>query len=230
MDISELKEQVFTANMALVEHGLVIFTFGNVSGIDRERGVFAIKPSGVDYERLTAEDIVLCDMDGNPVDDGMRPSSDTKTHAVLYKSFPEIGGIAHTHSTTATAWAQACRDIPCFGTTHADCMPGAVPCTRPLSDSEINGDYENETGNVIVERMQGLDPAAFQMILVASHGPFTWGADALKAVENSAMLEELAAMALMTVSIDSAAAPVGRTLLDKHYQRKHGKQSYYGQE
>jgi len=229
MQIEDLKKSVYDANMALVEHGLVIFTFGNVSGIDRERGLFAIKPSGVDYEKLEPEQMVLCDLDGNVAEAGLNPSSDTNTHAALYRAFPEIGGVAHTHSRAATAWAQACREIPCFGTTHADYLPGSVPCTRALTDNEINGDYETETARVIIERMKKMSPSEVGMMLVASHGPFTWGVSPEKAVMNSALLEEIAQMALSTISINPDCHQINPTLLSKHFQRKHGKNSYYGQ-
>ena len=227
--LKELKERVFEANMELVRKDLVIYTFGNVSGIDRSRGIVAIKPSGVPYDELSPDSIVLVDLDNTVVEGTLSPSSDTKTHLVLYRSFPTVGGIAHTHSTFATAWAQAKRDIPCFGTTHADCAPGCIPCTRILTDDEIRGDYETETGNVIVERFDGLSYEETQMALVASHGPFSWGETPEKAVCNSVILEELAKTALYTELLNSSTGEIQQTLLDRHFRRKHGDNAYYGQ-
>lgn len=227
--LNELKQRVWEANMELPRRGLVLYTFGNVSGIDRDLGLVAIKPSGVSYDDLTPDMIVVVDLDNNVVEGTMRPSSDTKTHTHLYRAYPEIGGVVHTHSTHATAWAQACRDLPCFGTTHADYLAGPVPCTAILRDDQIQGDYEEETGVQIVERLAGLNPTDVQMVLVAGHGPFTWGATPDKAVFNSVVLEELARMAWITLSVNPQAQPLKDTLIDKHYQRKHGKNAYYGQ-
>jgi len=230
----ELRERVYEANIALVKHGLVILTWGNASEIDREHGVFGIKPSGVPYETLLPEHIVLVDMDGNIVDSRLRPSSDTPTHLVLYQRFHNVGGIVHTHSRHATAWAQAMRPLPCFGTTHADAFYGAVPCTRPLTDEEIAADYERNTGLVIVETFQTLNLDALHVpaVLVAQHAPFTWGSDAAKAVETAVTLEEVAATALHTLLAQQAwqgLAPVPQSLMDKHFWRKHGEGAYYGQ-
>lgn len=231
----ELRERVYEANMALVRHGLVILTWGNASEMDREHGVFGIKPSGVPYDQLRPEHIVLLDIEGRVVDGNLRPSSDTPTHMVLYQRFDGIGGIVHTHSRYATAWAQAMRPLPCFGTTHADAFYGAVPCTRPLNDKEIGGEYERNTGLVIVETFEklGLDPLHVPAVLVAQHAPFTWGKDAGKAVENAVTLEETAALALWTRMAHESwhnLSPVPQSLLDKHFWRKHGAQAYYGQE
>lgn len=232
--LRELQDRVYEANIALVKHGLVILTWGNASEIDREQGIFGIKPSGVPYEELRPEHIVLVDMDGKTVDSNLRPSSDTPTHLVLYQRFQQIGGIVHTHSRYATAWAQAMRPLPCFGTTHADAFYGAVPCTRPLTDEETTGDYERNTGLVIVETFQnlGVDPLHVPAVLVAQHAPFTWGKDAAKAVENAVTLEEVAAMALWTQVAQEAwqkLPTVAQSLLDKHFWRKHGEGAYYGQ-
>lgn len=229
-----LQERVYEANMALVEHGLVVLTWGNASEIDRKRGVFGIKPSGVPYRELRPEHIVLVDLEGKVVEGNLRPSSDTPTHLVLYQHFERIGGIVHTHSRYATAWAQAMRPLPCFGTTHADAFYGAVPCTRPLTDEEIIGDYERHTGLVIVETFQnlGIDPLQVPAVLVAQHAPFVWGEDAQKAVETAVTLEEVAAIGLWTQVAQEAwqkLSPVSQTLLDKHFWRKHGEGAYYGQ-
>ena len=225
----ELKERVYEANMELFRKKLVIYTFGNVSGIDRERGIIAIKPSGIPYDELTPDSMALVDMDNNVVDGSLNPSSDTHTHTALYRNIPSIGGIAHTHSTYATAWAQAQRPIPCLGTTHADHINGDIPCTRVPTDEEINGDYEEETGKVILECLQGLSREV-EMILVACHGPFTWGETPEKAVYNSVILEELAKTALLTKLLDPTAEAIKKTLMDRHYLRKHGSDAYYGQE
>ena len=227
--LSELRERVCEANLELPRRGLVLYTFGNVSGIDRERGVFAIKPSGVPYEELTPEKMAVVDLNCRVVEGDMNPSSDTKTHAVLYRNFPHIGGVAHTHSTFATVWAQAMRAIPCLGTTHADHVPGEIPCTRVISDEQIHGDYEEETGNQILACFQNLSRTDVEMVLVACHGPFTWGKTPEKAVYNSVVLEELAKMALYTTLLDPDCGPLRQALLDKHYQRKHGAGAYYGQ-
>ncbi len=228
--LERLREQVLEANLELVRRGLVLYTFGNASGISREEGLVVIKPSGVPYKDMRPEHLVVTDLLGNTVDGHLRPSSDLPTHLVLYNQFPEIGGVAHTHSEYATAWAQARRPIPCFGTTHADYFHGEVPVTAELNDSEIAQDYEKNTGHVIVRTLQSTDPLATPGILVANHGPFAWGKDARTAAHNAAVLESIARMAFFTLGINAAAQPVGSALLDKHYLRKHGKNAYYGQE
>jgi L-ribulose-5-phosphate 4-epimerase len=227
----ELKETCYEANMELPKLGLVLYTFGNVSTVDRSRGIFAIKPSGVPYEKLRVKDIVIVDFDNNIVNGKLRPSSDTKTHAFLYKNWDNIGGICHTHSTYAVAWAQALRDIPNFGTTHADHLISDIPCAPPMSDDLIVGDYEHNTGKQILDcfRNRNLNPAEVEMILVGSHGPFTWGKDASKAVYNSKVLEELAKMAFLTLQINPEANRLKEALIKKHFERKHGKNAYYGQ-
>jgi L-ribulose-5-phosphate 4-epimerase len=227
--LDELKRQVLEANLALPKHGLVTFTWGNVSGLDRERGIVAIKPSGVTYECLTAEDIVLVDLDGNIVESRLRPSSDTPTHLVLYKAFADIGGIVHTHSRWATVFAQAGMGIPALGTTHADYFYGEMPCTRPMRDDEIRSGYERHTGEVIVERFQDLDYKEIPAAVVCSHGPFCWGESPLLAVEIAVMMEEIAFMAWHTLALDRDIPAMQQTLLDKHYLRKHGADAYYGQ-
>ena len=229
MDTTQLKNDVFERNLELVRHGLVVLTWGNVSGIDREAGLVAIKPSGVAYDRMTAEDIVVVDLEGRPVEGTLRPSSDLPTHLALYRAFPTVGGIVHTHSPKAVAWAQARRGIPAFGTTHADHFHGAVPCTRELTPAEVAEDYELNTGRVIEERFHDLDAEAFPGVLVAGHGPFAWGPTPRKAVENAVALEQIAAMALDTLRIDPDAEPAPSYVLDKHYFRKHGPGAYYGQ-
>ena len=230
--MDRLVEQVLAANLALPRHGLVVFTWGNASAIDRARGLVAIKPSGVEYDALTAETIVVVDLEGRVVSGSKRPSSDTDTHLALYRAFPEIGGIVHTHSRRATAWAQGCVDLPAYGTTHADHFHGAVPCTRPMNRSEIEGAYEWNTGAVIVETFEqrGLDPMAVPAVLVASHGPFTWGKDAAEAVYHAVMLEYAAELASIAVGVNARIGPAKRTLVDKHFLRKHGDTAYYGQE
>lgn len=227
----DLKEQAYVANMQLPKLNLVLFTFGNVSAADQQRGVFAIKPSGVPYEELSVEKMVVVDFDGITVEGGLRPSSDTKTHAVLYKNWSEIGGIVHTHSTYATAWAQAQRAIPIFGTTHADHLTADIPCAPPMEDEMIKGDYEYETGFQIINHFKhlGLSQRDVEMILVGNHAPFTWGKTAEKAVYNSAVLEAVAQMALLTEQINPAAPRLQASLIEKHYQRKHGAGAYYGQ-
>ena len=229
MDLTALKNDVFRRNLELVEHGLVVLTWGNVSGIDREAGLVAIKPSGVPYAGMTAEDIVVVDLEGHAVEGRLRPSSDLPTHLALYRAFPSVGGIVHTHSPKAIAWAQARRGIPAFGTTHADHFHGAVPCTRELTPAEVADDYELNTGRVIEERFHDLDAEAFPGVLVAGHGPFTWGPTPRKAVENAVALEQIAAMALDTLRLDPDAEPAPSYVLDKHYFRKHGPGAYYGQ-
>lgn len=229
MDLTALKTDVFRRNLELVEHGLVVLTWGNVSGIDREAGLVAIKPSGVAYASMTAEDVVVVDLEGRVVEGSLRPSSDLPTHLALYRAFPSVGGIVHTHSPKAVAWAQARRGIPAFGTTHADHFHGAVPCTRELTPAEVAEDYERNTGLVIEERFHDLDAEAFPGVLVAGHGPFTWGPTPRKAVENAVALEQIAAMALDTLRLDPDAEPAPSYVLDKHYFRKHGPGAYYGQ-
>ncbi len=229
--LEQLKEEVYLANLELPKHGLVKFTWGNASGIDRERGLFVIKPSGVDYDKLKPSDMVVVDLDGNVVEGDLRPSSDTATHAVLYKHFPEIGGIVHTHSTWATIWAQAGLDVPCMGTTHADTFYGTIPCARYLTKEEIDRGYEHETGMVIVEtfKERGIDPMAVPAVLLHGHAPFTWGKDVMSAVVNSVVLEEVCMMNLYTRQLNSFAKELPQEILDKHYLRKHGKDAYYGQ-
>ncbi len=224
-----LRESVCRANLELVRQGLVVLTWGNVSGMDRDAGVVAIKPSGVDYDELTPEEIVLLDLRGNVLEGDLKPSSDTPTHLELYRSFEKIGGIVHTHSTYATMWAQAQREIPCFGTTHADNFFGSVPVTDALTPEEIRSDYEANTGKVIVRRFANMDPLAVPSVLVANHGPFVWGNDAAGAVENAIVLEQIAHMALGTIRINPQQGAISRALLDKHYLRKHGDNAYYGQ-
>ena len=229
--LEQLKQEVWAANMQLPELGLVLFTWGNVSGIDREKGLVVIKPSGVSYSEMKPEDMVVVDLaTGHSVEGSLRPSSDTPTHLELYRNFPAIGGVVHTHSRWATVWAQAKRDIPAFGTTHADYFYGDVPCTRLLTPAEIEGDYELETGRVIVETFRGQDPMERPAVLVASHGPFTWGKDAAEAVYHAAVLEEAAALAYLTDNMKNAdTGRMQQELLDKHFLRKHGKNAYYGQ-
>ena len=227
--LEALKHAVWEANMALPKYGLVTFTWGNASGIDRERGLVVIKPSGVPYEQLKPEDMVVTDLEGRVVEGRYKPSSDTPTHVVLYRAFPDIGGIVHTHSPWATAWAQAARGIPALGTTHGDYFYGEIPCTRPMTEAEIKGDYERETGNVIVETFRGRDPLAIPGVLVRSHAPFAWGRDVHEAVHNAVVLEEVAKIAARTIAINPAVGPMDRHLLDRHYLRKHGAGAYYGQ-
>lgn len=226
--LEALKEKVLRANLDLVAHGLVIFTWGNVSAIDRESGLVVIKPSGVDYDTMTAADMVVVDLDGRVREGSLRPSSDTPTHIVLYKAFPEAGGIVHTHSTYATAWAQAGRDIPNIGTTHADYFHDAIPCTVDMSRAEVEGDYERETGNVIVKRFSGLNPVHTPGVLVKNHGPFAWGRDAADAVHNAVVLEQVAKMAYIAYGINPALT-MNPLLVEKHFNRKHGANAYYGQ-
>lgn len=227
--LQRLREQVLEANLELVRRGLVLYTFGNASGISREEGLVVIKPSGVPYKDMRPEHLVVTDLEGKTVDGHLRPSSDLPTHLVLYKRFPAIGGVAHTHSEYATAWAQARKPIPCFGTTHADYFHGEVPVTPEMTDSEIANDYEKQTGDVIVRALQSTNPLATPGILVANHGPFAWGKDVRDAAHNAAILESIARMAFFTLGINPAAQTVGNALRDKHYLRKHGKNAYYGQ-
>ncbi len=228
----KLRELCLEANLQLPKLGLVLYTFGNASCSDPEHKVFAIKPSGVDYERLRPSDIVIVGFDGKVVEGALRPSSDTATHAALYSAFPGIGGIVHTHSTYAAAWAQARRSIPVYGTTHADHLPCSVPCTEWMEDERIRGDYEVETGNQIIElfRKGKLKPEEVEMVLVGGHGPFTWGRTAAKAVYNARVLEELAHTALLTERIAPSPLPLKQPIIDKHYKRKHGQNAYYGQQ
>jgi L-ribulose-5-phosphate 4-epimerase len=227
----DLKQACYEANMQLPALGLVLFTFGNASVVDRERGVFAIKPSGVPYATLKPEDIVIVDFDNNIVEGTKRPSSDTKTHALLFKEWPTIGGIVHTHSTYATAWAQAQLDIPILGTTHADHLTVDVPCAPPMGDELIQGDYEHQTGWQIINEFQqrGLSPSEVEMILVGNHAPFAWGKTVEKAVYNSAVLEEIARMAYLSTTLRAEVPRLKDALIKKHYERKHGANSYYGQ-
>lgn len=229
--LKKLKHAVYEANMELPHRGLVTYTWGNVSGIDRERGLVVIKPSGVSYDELTPDDLVVLDLDGKVVDGKLNPSSDTKTHLELYKAFPEIGGIVHTHSPYAVGWAQAGRDIPAYGTTHADYFYGPVPCCRSLTEQEVEEDYERNTGLVIVEtsRQRELDPVHVPGAICRNHGPFTWGKDAAQAVYHAVVLEEVAKMAVYTTQIAPDAQPAPQYVLDKHFLRKHGPNAYYGQ-
>lgn len=226
--LEQLKEQVFQANLDLVKHGLVIFTWGNVSGIDREKGFVVIKPSGVSYDKMKPKDMVVLNLYGQVVEGTLKPSSDTPTHLVLYRQFPEIGGVVHTHSEWATSWAQAGRAIPALGTTHADYFFGEIPCTRKMTKAEIEGDYELETGKVIVETFRELNPGKVPGVLVNNHGPFTWGANAGEAVHNAVVMEEVAKMAFRSQVLNPDVS-MSQDLLDKHFLRKHGKNAYYGQ-
>ena len=226
--LEALKEKVFRANLDLVKHGLVIFTWGNVSAIDRENNLVVIKPSGVSYEPMVAADMVVVDLDGNIVEGGVRPSSDMPTHLMLYKAFSEIGGIVHTHSIYATAWAQAGRDIPNIGTTHADYFHDAIPCTAEMSRAEVEGNYEKETGRVIVRCFKEIDPVHTPGVLVRNHGPFAWGRDAADAVHNAVVLEQVAKMAYLSYQINPALT-MNPLLVEKHFNRKHGPNAYYGQ-
>jgi len=225
----ELRKAVCHANVELQKRKLVIYSWGNVSGINRSKGIVAIKPSGVKYDELTPDKIVLLDLDENIIEGTLKPSSDTPTHLELYRHFDAVGGICHTHSPNATAWAQACREIPCFGTTHADYFYGAIPVTDVMSQEQIKSDYELNTGKVIVRRFDGMDPMKTPAVLVAKHGPFTWGNSAATALESMVVLEQTAAMALGTITINPEQGPISKALLDKHYLRKHGRDAYYGQ-
>ena len=226
--LEELKEKVFRANLDLVKHGLVIFTWGNVSAIDRASGLVVIKPSGVDYETMQVRDMVVVDLEGNIVEGDLRPSSDTPTHLVLYRAFPEIGGVVHTHSTYATAWAQAGKDIPNIGTTHADYFHNDIPCTKDMTEAQVKGEYEKETGNVIVERFKFLNPVHTPGVLVKNHGPFAWGTDANNAVHNAVVMEQVAKMASIAYMVNPNLT-MNPLLVEKHFSRKHGPNAYYGQ-
>ena len=226
--LEQLKQQVFQANLDLVKHGLVIFTWGNVSAIDREKGLVVIKPSGVSYEKMKASDMVVVNLKGEIVEGNFKPSSDTATHLVLYRKFKNIGGVVHTHSEWATSWAQAGKGIPAIGTTHADYFYGEIPCTRKMTTAEIKGEYELETGNVIVERFEGLNPDQIPGVLVNNHGPFSWGKDANDAVHNAVVMEEVAKMTFRSLQFNPNTK-MDQALLDKHFLRKHGKNAYYGQ-
>ena len=228
--LEELKELVCKANLELPKHGLVTFTWGNVSGVDRESGLMVIKPSGVEYDNMTAEDMVVVSLaTGERVEGKWKPSSDTATHVALYNAFPNIGGVVHTHSRWATSFAQAGKGIPAYGTTHGDYFYGEIPCTRKMTPAEIGGAYELETGNVIIETFKDKSPDDIPAVLVNSHGPFTWGKDPNNAVHNAVVLEELAFMAFHTAALTPGIGPMQQELLDKHYLRKHGKNAYYGQ-
>lgn len=227
--LEKLKEEVYKSNIELVNLGLVTLTWGNVSGISRAEGLIVIKPSGVDYDQMKAKDMVVIDMSGNIIEGNYRPSSDKDTHIELYKAFPEIGGIAHTHSVSATIFSQACKEIPCFGTTHADHFYGSIPVTRFLTSDEVESGYEKNTGTVIIERFAGLDPSSMPGILVAGHAPFCWGKDSSDAVRNSLILERIAQMALGTYQLNPVAEKIPEYIIDKHYKRKHGPNAYYGQ-
>ena len=228
--LDTLKKQVLEANLLLPKYGLITFTWGNVSGIDREKGLVVIKPSGVEYDGMTAEQMVVVELEtGKTVDGTLSPSSDTATHITLYKAFPNIGGVVHTHSRWATIFSQAGKNIPALGTTHADYFYGEIPCTKKMTEQEISGEYEANTGKVIVERFKDIDPDAIPAVLVNSHGPFTWGKDPKEAVHNAVVLEEIAFMAWHDILLKPDIAPMQQELLDKHYLRKHGKNAYYGQ-
>ncbi|MBE5779814.1 MAG: L-ribulose-5-phosphate 4-epimerase [Clostridiales bacterium] len=229
--LEALKKAVYEANMELPARGLVTYTWGNVSGIDRESGLVVIKPSGVEYDELRPEDLVVLNLDGEKVEGDLNPSSDTKTHLALYRAFPGLGGIVHTHSTHAVAWAQAGQDIPCYGTTHADYIYGPVPCTRSLTPEEVEEDYELNTGKVIIDTFnsRGLNPLHVPAVICQNHGPFTWGKDAASAVYHAVVLEEVAKMALLTRQVNPGAGPAPQFIQDKHFMRKHGPNAYYGQ-
>jgi L-ribulose-5-phosphate 4-epimerase len=229
MMLDALREEVLEANLELVRRGLVLYTFGNASGIDRAQGLVAIKPSGVPYETMKSSDITLVDLDGKTVEGKLRPSSDLATHLILYRAFPAIGGVVHTHSRNATVWAQAGRPIPCFGTTHADYFYGPIPVTEHLRRSEIEEAYEANTGHAIVKRFQGMDPLEMPAVLVAGHAPFVWGASVAEAAHHAVVLEEIAQTARHTLAVNPSAEPISQALLDKHFFRKHGAKAYYGQ-
>ena len=226
--LEELKEKVFRANLDLVKYGLVIFTWGNVSAIDREKGLVVIKPSGVSYDDMKAEDMVVVDLDGNVIEGKLNPSSDTATHLALYRAFKEIGGVVHTHSTYATAWSQAGIDLPNIGTTHSDYFHNAIPCTADMTKEEVEGEYELETGNVIIKRFEGLNPVHTPGVLVKNHGPFSWGKDAHDAVHNAVVMEQVAKMASIAYTVNTNLK-MNEYLIEKHFSRKHGPNAYYGQ-
>lgn len=230
MILKSLREEVLEANLELVRRGLVKYTFGNASGISREEGLVAIKPSGVPYETMAAEDLVVVDLKGKIVEGSLRPSSDLPTHLILYRAFPVIGGVAHTHSPAATAWAQAQKEIPCFGTTHADYFRGPVPVTKLLTPADVRSDYEENTGHAIVRRFKGFDPLHAPAVLVAGHAPFCWGKSPSEAAHIAVILEEIAAMAFQTIAVNPKARPISKHLHEKHFLRKHGSTAYYGQE
>ena len=230
MMLSNLRQEVLEANLELVRRGLVIYTFGNVSGISRKEGLVVIKPSGIAYDHLTEKDLVIVDLAGKVVEGSLRPSSDLATHLVLYRAYSTIGGVVHTHSRYATAWAQARREIPCLGTTHADYFYGSIPLTDEMTSAEVRGQYEANTGEVIVRRLQGLNPEAISAVLVSGHGPFCWGHNATEAVHIAVITEELAQMAYFSLTLNPAANPISRELLDRHFLRKHGPEAYYGQQ
>lgn len=227
--LKDLKDQVLRANLDLPKRGLVVYTWGNVSGIDRDKGLVVIKPSGVSYEGMGVKDLVVTDLEGNVVEGHYRPSSDLATHLELYKGFEHVGGIVHTHSSWATIWAHAGRSIPALGTTHADYFYGPIPCTRRMTDEEIKGQYELVTGSLILETFKDIDPIHMPGVLVNNHGPFSWGKDPMEAVHNAVVLEELAKMAYHTISLSPDIGPISKSLLDKHFLRKHGEGAYYGQ-
>jgi L-ribulose-5-phosphate 4-epimerase len=227
--LEALRAEVYEANIELVRRGLVLYTFGNASGVSRQQGLLVIKPSGVPYETMTPADMVITDLEGHVVEGNLRPSSDLATHAALYRAFPTVGGIAHTHSRHATAWAQAAREIPCFGTTHADYFHGPIPVTKSLTQAEIESSYEEQTGVAIIRLMAGCDPLACPAALVSGHGPFCWGRSASDAAHAAVIVEELAAMAFQTLVLNPDAKPISSVLHDKHHHRKHGPKSYYGQ-
>ena len=227
--LDALKHEVLAANLELPRHGLVTFTWGNVSAIDSNRELVVIKPSGVSYGNMTADDMVVVDLDGNVIEGSLNPSSDTPTHLALYKAYEQLGGVVHTHSSYITSWAQAGRAVPALGTTHADYFYGEIPCTRALTQTEINGDYEYETGNVIIETIADQDPMSIPGIIVYQHGPFAWGKNAMDAVHNAVVMEEVAKMAFRSITINPHLAEIDKGLLDKHYLRKHGANAYYGQ-
>lgn len=228
MELNRLKQQVYQANIDIVKHGLVIFTWGNVSAIDREKNLVVIKPSGVSYDNMKSDDMVVVDMEGKVLEGKYKPSSDTSTHLELYKAFPEIGGVVHTHSTYATAWAQSGLDIPNIGTTHADYFSDDIPCTRDMTEEEVKGDYEKDTGTVIIERFKELNPAHVPGVLVKNHGPFSWGKDANDAVHNAVVLEQVAKMAFIAYQVNPNLT-MNKLLIQKHFLRKHGPDAYYGQ-
>jgi L-ribulose-5-phosphate 4-epimerase len=227
--LDELRKQVLDANLELVRQGLVVYTFGNASGISRPQGLVAIKPSGVPYDTMRPQDLVITDLTGRVVEGELRPSSDLDTHLELYRSFPSIGGVVHTHSRYATVWAQAGREIPCLGTTHADYFRGAVPVTEPIAADEIHAGYELHTGKAIVRRFASLDPAEFPAVLIAGHGPFCWGRTAQEAAHTAVILETIAHMAFLSVTLNQGVAPLDTAMIDKHFLRKHGAKAYYGQ-